>query len=184
MVHEQDPTRELEPHERAKLWSWVAVDVPSDFAGRVTTTWVTERATNAAIEPSARRWRRWSTAGVVALAAALAAVWFFGTFAASAMHRADTRVATTTPPPPELAKLREDVRGLLVAHCMPCHDARSEEAKPEAASVFDVHDRDWANSLTAAQVRAVQDRLSGKPLDGDEVTRVQTFVERELAWRG
>jgi hypothetical protein len=175
MDHEERGEVQLTSAERDVLWAWAQHDIAPDFA---------ERMAQLAASPSRARprWRTagWTTGALVAAAALLVTMWL----ARESRPRAsEPVVAAVTDAPPDLARLREDVRMLLAEHCVPCHDGDSGGAEKAALAVFEVTDVAWAGRLSDARLETTRERLLGMGLDESDEVRVERFVTRELTWR-
>jgi hypothetical protein len=89
------------------------------------------------------------------------------------------------------AKLREEARAILAAHCGACHASHLDTAMPGALVIYDLDEPEWAARMTDLQLTSAHVRLSQPiPPDGREGTisdaeraTFRRYVDAELAAR-
>jgi hypothetical protein len=82
-----------------------------------------------------------------------------------------------------LTELRDQARQVLEGSCGRCHDGTRPTAKPAALKIFDLHQREWAASMSNEQMNHMSGRFEGFGMPIPDRARVQAYIDAEIARR-
>jgi len=86
--------------------------------------------------------------------------------------------------PPELVKLREDVRKMATSKaCVTCHMPGQSGALQRILDIYNLRNTHWSASLDDKRLVKFQERMQDILTDKAEEKLVATFVRQELAFR-
>ena len=88
-----------------------------------------------------------------------------------------------TSPSRSLTELRDQARQVLEGSCGRCHDGTRSTAKPAALRIFDLHQPEWAASMSNEQMNHMSGRFEGFGMPIPDRARVQAYIDAEIARR-